>query len=145
MMNYIASPFGTEEYLKVSYGVRDRQWRLSDKQVVLDADQVKAETVSGLAYAGGMSAVSLYSPGKSEPTQRVFDYLKEMIPSGTPNPSYGRFSDTAVSKGATANRKLNDLMANIIQGRAKLTDWAAGVQTWKSEAGDAIAREYAGR
>jgi len=143
MLDYIASPFGTEEYLKVNYGVRDRQYKLVDKQVVPDTEKVTAETVSGLVYAGGTSGANVYSPGKPEATKVVHGYMAEMIPGGVRNPSYGRFSDTNVSKGATANRKLNDLMGNIVQGRAKLSDWAAGVKEWKSEAGDEIAKEYA--
>ncbi|MGD7708262.1 hypothetical protein [Microlunatus sp. Y2014] len=89
-----------------------------------------------------MANVSLYTPGSSNATEEVFAYLQDAIPTGVKNPEYGMFSETKVSKGESALRDLNDLMMNIIQGRAKLTEWAAGVQAWKSEAGDAIAREY---
>lgn len=140
--DYLASPFGTQEYLNLWYGVRDRQYKLAGGQV----ERIKGaptETISGPSYYGGMSAVSLYAPGKQDIGKMLFQYCQDMIPSGVKNPAYGRFSDTNVSKGSAATRKLNDLMAGIIQGRAKLTDWAAGVKAWKTEAGDAIAREYA--
>lgn len=142
VMDYIASPFGTEEYLTVNYGVKDRQWRIVDGQVVLDQDQFTTERFTGPAYAGSMANVSLYTPGSSDATEMIFKYLQQVIPTGVRNPEYGKFSDTNVSKGANALRNLNDLMANIIQGRAKLSEWADGVKAWKADAGDAIAREY---
>ena len=143
VLDYVASPFGTEEYLTVNYGVKDRQWKLVDNQVVLDAEIYETEQIPGLIYAGANTAMGLYAPGKPEPTKDAFNYCKEVIPDGIPNPEYGKYSDTAGTDGEQANVKLNDLMGSIIQGRAKMSEWEAGVKAWKDEAGDAIAREYA--
>ncbi|HIT76577.1 MAG TPA: hypothetical protein IAA98_13415 [Candidatus Avipropionibacterium avicola] len=143
VLDYVASPFGTEEYLTVNYGIRDRQWTLVDSQLQLDNEAYDAELIPGLVYAGANTAMSLYSPGQSEPTQMAYQYCQDTIPNGVANPQYGRYSDTAGTKGAQANTKLNDLMGAIIQGRSSMTEWEDGVKQWKSAAGDAIAREYA--
>ena len=143
VLDYVASPFGTAEYLTVNYGVEDQQWKLVDNQVELDNESYEAEMIPGLVYAGANTAMSLYAPGKAEPTKDAFDYCQQVIPDGIKNPEYGRYSDTAGTKGEQANVKLNDLMGSIIQGRSPMSEWEAGVKTWKSEAGDAIAQEYA--
>jgi len=144
VMDYIASPFGTVEFLKVNYGVQGRQWTIRDEQVVLgDAGEGEAMMGTGLGYAGSTASVSLYTPGKPDATKQLHAYLTRMVPTGKPNPANGKYSETQLSKGAAATRRLEDVMADIIQGRAALSSWDAAVAAWKSEAGDAIAREYA--
>lgn len=140
--DYLASPFGTAEYLSLWYGVEGRQYTLSNHQVSLIPDAPN-ETVSGLSYFGGTSAINLYSPSAPDRARVWFDYCRDVIPDGVKNPSIGRFSDTKVTKGAVADRKLNDLMSDIIQGRTSLSQWAPAVRRWKTDAGDAIAHELA--
>lgn len=142
VMDYFASPFGTQEFLTVNFGVQDRQFTLKDGQVtpLVDAPD---ERVQGPAYAGATNAVNIYAPGNPDATQLLFDYCAEMIPTGVADPSIGVFSDTAGSAGATADKKLNDHMGDIIQDRASLTTWADAVADWKKSAGDAMAQEYA--
>lgn len=142
VLDYIASPFGTAEYLTVNYGIEDRQWELVDNQLELNSDLYNNEIIPGLVYAGA-NTTALYSPGQSEPPQMAYEFCQEQIPDGVVNPQYGRYSPTAGTDGATASVKLNDLMGNIIQNRASMSDWEGGVQQWKTEAGDAMAREYA--
>lgn len=144
VFDFVATPFGTEEYLTVNVGVRGHQYELTNGQVKLNKDKAATgETVPGMLYAGSNANSVLYSSTGTETTKMAFDYCQQHLPSGIPDPSQGRFSETGLTKGASARAKLNDLMGNIIQGRAKLSEWEAGVKAWKVAAGDAIAREYA--
>jgi len=140
--DYLASPFGTSEYSFLNYGIRDRHYTVTDGQIALIPD-APIEGFSGPAYFGNMGSVNIYAPNRPEATKLVHDYCRTMIPDGVANPVYGKFSETAVSKQAAADRVLNDVMAGIIQGRQSLSTWAAAVQAWKQQAGDAMAREYA--
>ncbi|HIT74227.1 MAG TPA: hypothetical protein IAA98_01405, partial [Candidatus Avipropionibacterium avicola] len=140
--DYFASPFGTEEYLKVAYGVADRHYTLKDGQVQAVADAPN-ETVPGPNYFGSMSASNLYSATGGDNTRQLFDYCEQLIPEGVRDPSIGKFSDTQASKGSAADKKLNDIQGDIIQGRAKLSEWPDAVKQWKAAAGDKIAEEYA--
>jgi len=143
VMDLVASPFGTRQYLHVNHGVEGRQFTMTDHQIVPNPEQTTAESVPGMNYAGAAQATVLHVPGSPDATRTVAQYLGTMMPDAVPMPSAGKFSDTSVTKGAAANRALHDLMANIIQGRAQLTQWRDGVRAWKAAAGDAIAREYA--
>ncbi len=142
VMDYFASPFGTEEFLKVNYGVLDRQYTLKGGQVTPVAD-APDEVVQGPAYSGATNAVNIYAPGNEEATRLLFDYCEEMIPTGVKNPAIGKFSDTGSSAGAAAEKKLNDHMGDIIQNRESLSTWADAVADWKKAAGAAMAEEYA--
>src|SRR5699024_2228857 len=140
--DYFASPFGTAEYLKVKYGVRDRQYALADGQVSVIEDAPE-EMVYGPYYYGAQNAVDLYSPGEPDTTKQLFEYCEQMIPDGVANPQYGKFSETALSDGARIERDINDVMGSIIQGRTTLSEWPAAVKKWRADGGDKIAEEYA--
>ncbi|MGD7708091.1 extracellular solute-binding protein [Microlunatus sp. Y2014] len=142
LLDYIASPFGTQEFLHVNYGVKDRQWTLTDGELARIADAPE-EAIGGLNYAGASIWRDVYMAGKPDMTERIHTYCAEQIPNGMPNPTLGKFSDTAVTKAPPATRKLSDLQGAIIQGRSSLTEWSAAVQEWKKECGDAMAEEYA--
>jgi len=47
-----------------------------------------------------------------------------------------------MTTGVTLKEALDDLQADIIQGRKKLTDWDSGVKTWRDKGGDTIRAEY---
>ncbi|OYN85329.1 hypothetical protein CGZ92_11050 [Parenemella sanctibonifatiensis] len=140
--DYLASPFGTREFLTVNYGVDGHNYTLEDGRVNRIADTAE-ELISGPAYFGAANSVSLHVPGKPDATETLFNYCQEHIPNGVKNPSQGMFSETAVSDGAAANKRLNDVMGEIIQGRRQMTEWEAAVEEWKSDAGEQIGRELA--
>lgn len=142
LLDYLASPFGTIEFLNVNYGVQSRQWTIRNGDVVVDP-KAPDENPRGLNYAGSAIWRDLYTAGQPDVTKMIHAYCAEHLPTGVANPSLGRYSETAVTKAPAAGRKLNDLQGEIIQGRAKLSSWAAAVKEWKTAAGDAMAREYA--
>jgi len=141
-LDYVASPFGTQEFLHINYGVEERQWNLDDGAIVTIEDAPDERPI-GLNYAGSAIWTDVYIPGREDMTEAICTYCSDLIPDGTPDPTLGRYSETAVTKAPAADRKLSDLEGQIIQGRAKLSEWAPAVKEWKSEVGDAIAGEYA--
>jgi len=141
-LDYLASPFGTAEFLHINYGVEGRQWTIKKGDIVVDPN-APDENPRGLNYAGAAIWRDIYTAGKPDVTKLIHSYCSDHLPGGVANPSLGRYSETAVTKAPAAARKLNDLQGEIIQGRAKLTEWAPAVKEWKTAAGDAMAGEYA--
>lgn len=142
VVDYIASPFGSREYLNVNEGVADRHYRIEDGQIVPIPD-APSERLFGPTYAAGNGVINLYVPGSPESTKVLYEHCQKVIPDGVRNPRHGRFSETAVTQSTGANRKLQDVQASIIQGRDDISTWPSAVAEWKRAAGDAMAREYA--
>ncbi|HIT76153.1 MAG TPA: extracellular solute-binding protein [Candidatus Avipropionibacterium avicola] len=142
VLDYIASPFGSQEYLTVNFGIEGRQWDLKDGDIMLDPDRPD-EAIRGLNYAGSAIWRDIYTPGRPELTEMIHQYCAEQIPAGIADPSRGKYSETAVTKAPTETRKLGDLQGEIIQGRKPLSDWAPAVQQWRDGVGSKIADEYA--
>lgn len=142
LLDYIASPFGTREFLHVNYGVEDRQWELQAGELTMLPDAPQ-EAISGLSYAGSPRNATLYVPGGSDVTQRIHQWCTEHIPTGVADPSSGLYSETNLSKSAAARRNVEDVIGAIIQGRSPLTAWPNAVAAWMKAAGDAMAEEFA--
>jgi putative aldouronate transport system substrate-binding protein len=138
--DYIASPFGTKEYLLVNYGVKDHDYTLQG------SDPVTTDTYSNEyvvpSYAGSATYVNIYVPGKKDLVTADQQYLADILPTGVDDPTWGLYSPTNATKGAAAVKKLGDVQADIIQGRKKVSDWAGAVSTWRKEGGDAMRSEY---
>lgn len=141
-LDYIASPFGTQEYLTVNFGLEGRHWNFEDGDIALDADRPD-ETVKGLNYAGATVWRDLYTPGRPELTELIHSWCADQIPKGEANPALGRYSETAVTKAPAEERKLRDLRGEIIQGRRPLSEWAPAVDQWNEAVGKAMAEEFA--
>lgn len=140
--DYFASPFGSEEYLKIKYGVRGLHYEMTGGQVEITGE-APTDLPVGAHYYGAQNVVNLYAPGDDETTQLLFDYCQQQVPGGVGNPKRGKISETEVGKGSRIGRPLSDLGDAIIQGRDSLSKWPEAVKKWKADGGDQIARELA--
>ena len=138
-LNFLATPFGTSEYLFRKYGIPDVDHTIVDGNPVL-TDKGFSETQLALAYqADGPWAIFL--PEKEGSTEACFNAMKTICPDALENPVDGMYSETANRKGGQINGDINDLTDEIIQGRKPVSAWAPAVQKWKKDGGDKIAEE----
>lgn len=143
MIDYIASPFGTREFLEVNFGVKDRDYSMEGTEPKPNTDVTKADQLPGVVYAGGQRSGSLYVPGKPEVVKEQHQVFSEMLADPSTNPASGLYSESEASKANAPNAKLQDLIGEIIQGRQQLTAWKPAVDTWVADVGDAMRNEYA--
>lgn len=141
VVDYIASPFGTQAYLNVNYGVEGEHYTFSDGNPV-PTEKAAGTKVRPIQYVGSQLNSLLYMAGQSDVVKRQHAYLSEVMPTGVQDASYGLYSDTAVSSGATANLKVLDAQREIIQRRRPLSDWDGVVSEWRSAAGDKMREEF---
>ena len=141
IFDFFAAPFGTKEYLAMNWGAEGTDYTLNGNDPVATAT-AKSDSPQGLGYCGSQTFVNIYVPGNQTLVTAVHDYLASVLPTGVPNPTWGLYSDTAATKGTTANQNLQNVEADIIQGRKSMSDWDAAVKAWVQAAGDAERKEY---
>lgn len=141
VINYLASPFGTQEYLTVNYGVAGINYNLNGNDPV-PTEASKSEKSKSLGYVGGAEFTVLYEPRARDLITEQHEYLTKAIPGGTQNAVLGLFSATQATQGAVADKKINDLQNDIIQGRHPVSDFVAAVNEWRKSVGDKIRSEY---
>lgn len=137
--NWMAAPFGTEEYLFRKYGVEGRHYAFSGTDPVPTKIGV-VETGIGLQYISD-SALALYWSGKPDVPQKQHAIQEKVAPKLTFDASYGLYSDTQSKKQTQLAKTLTDLENQILQGNKPVADWTAAVSTWKSSGGDAMRSE----
>jgi putative aldouronate transport system substrate-binding protein len=145
ILNFIAAPFGSKEYLLSNYGVLGHDYTLqgSDPVYAKAADgEMGLGNQNNLVYFGSQAYYTIYLPGEDALAKMVHDYFGEVLPTGVPDPSRGLYSETAGTAGAAAGKKLSDIESDIIQGRKDVSAWDSAVTTWLKEAGSQIAKEY---
>jgi len=138
-LNYLATPFGTEEYLFRKYGIKGVDYTEQNGLPNL-TDKGFSETQLGLSYqADGPWATFL--PKQKGATKDCFDAMKEICPQALKNPVAGMYSETANRKGGQINGDISDITSDIIQGRKPVSAWEPAVRKWKKAGGDTIAQE----
>ncbi|MFW6599116.1 extracellular solute-binding protein [Propionibacteriaceae bacterium Y2011] len=139
--DFLASPFGTQQFVDLNYGVETYSYEMRDGEPMKleEAPQVPTH----LRYCGGNYASVLYGAGNKEYVDAQHDYVNRVIPDGLDNPAGGLYSETEVTKAATMTKEMLDVQRSIMQGEKPLTAWDEFVSEWKSKVGDQMAAEYA--
>lgn len=137
--NWMAAPFGTEEYLFRKYGVAGRHYNLQGTDPV-PTKIGTVETGIGLQYVSD-SPLALYWAGRPEVPQAQHEIQAKVADRLVYDASYGLYSDTQSKVQTKLTKTMTDLENQIVQGKKPVSDWTAGVANWRSSGGDKMRTE----
>ncbi|GAA1111952.1 extracellular solute-binding protein [Kribbella jejuensis] len=137
--NWMAAPFGTEEYLFRKYGVQGRHYTLQGTDPVPTKVGV-VETGIGLQYIAD-STLALYWAGKPDVPQNQHKIQEKVADRLLYDASYGLYSDTSSKKWSQLTDALTDTENQILQGKKPVSEWASAVKTFLSSGGEKIRGE----
>jgi putative aldouronate transport system substrate-binding protein len=140
VLNWLAAPFGTEEYLFRKFGIEgtDFTWKAETPTLT---DVGTSETALALQYV--TDSPTILGPGPKERVTAQHDWDARVMKSIKLDASAGLNSMTQSTKGAALSKLVSDAQNDIYQGRKDLSSWDDVVKKWRSEGGDKIAEEYA--
>ena len=137
--NWLAAPFGTEEYLFRKYGVKGVHYQLSGTDPV-PLDSGVGQTQLGQQYLADAPTV-LYLPGEEDVVKAQYEQMNRVLPDGSASPVEGLYSETEVRKGSQLEKKLRSVRDDILQDRQPVAAWDDAVKEWRSGGGDKIRSE----
>ncbi|MFG1628253.1 extracellular solute-binding protein [Kribbella sp. NPDC049227] len=143
VLNWMAAPFGTEEYLFRKFGLPGRHYTLKGTDPVL-TEAGGSEVCLGefpIQYLSD-GGYPVYFPGHPEAVDVAYGHLKTILPTAILQPTYGLYSPTDSTKGKVADKDFDALTKEIQLGRSDLSDWDKAVANWRKSSGDAIRHEY---
>ncbi|TDV49690.1 extracellular solute-binding protein [Actinophytocola oryzae] len=139
VLNWLASPFGTKEYLLRKYGVEGTHYTMSDGAPVKTALGT-TETALPLQYV--VDSAPVLGPGPRDRVDAQYDYHKTVAAELLEDPSIGLYSETYAKQGATLQKIVTDARTEILLGHRPVSSWADTVSQWKSSGGTAMGTEY---
>jgi putative aldouronate transport system substrate-binding protein len=142
ILNWLASPFGSQEDLLLSYGLKDQDYTLDDKGN-------PRPTPDGIQRAGYVPWRYLaqhpwvyYQADLPGFAKASYDAEHATLPLAIDDPTNGYYAPTLYSRGAVADQAFNDGVRDIITGRRQLSEYDGLVKDWVAAAGDQIRKEY---
>jgi putative aldouronate transport system substrate-binding protein len=144
LMNYLAAPFGSEEYMVAKFGVKDLDYKLNEKGWPVFTDQGNADMPSSPNLPWGYMATaptSIFSINQPDFGRWGHEAQTQLIDVGVADPVYGLYSQTQATKGVTLERLIFDRVSGIAAGRAPLSDLDQLVKDWKAQGGDQVRDE----
>lgn len=140
LLDYLASPFGSEEWLFLNYGLEG-----VDHQV--DANGVLTLTEKGTQERGDLVFVmaglpALYYPKTPDVAVSAQKLGAEIIKIGLDDPTWPLYSATNVAKAAELGTFGFDQVTAIVTGRQPLSALDTAIKDWKSRGGDQIRQEF---
>jgi putative aldouronate transport system substrate-binding protein len=141
IVDWLAAPFGSTEYLLKNYGVSGADWTRQDGDVV--STQLGIAEVGGLSvgYVGSPPDV-VYAPGEAQATTDCYEFMKKSIPMSVADPTTGLYSRTYAEQSTNLADQITNTQQAIIQGQQPLSSWSAAVKTWRSSGGEQMRSEY---
>jgi putative aldouronate transport system substrate-binding protein len=142
IMNYLAAPFGSQEDLLLTYGLRDQDYSLDadgnpvpGQAGLTNATYVPWQYVAHRPYVWYQADLPGYA-------QAAFDVEQTLVGVGVADPTRGFHSPTQSRKGVAADQTFYDGIADILFNRRPFSDYDQLVADWRTQAGDAIRKEY---
>lgn len=141
VLNWLAAPFGTEEYKYRLFGEEGVDHVKDEAGNPVLTETGTSNTVLPIRYLAD-SPYNIYVPGRPDDADVQHDYQSLEVPTGIVNPTVGLYSQTASSENATADKTFLDSVWDIVQERRQFSELATLVTTWKNAVGDKMRTEY---
>jgi len=136
VLNYIASPFSSQEWALLNYGVESVHFNRDMQGVPVLTEKGKAEVLSTWKYITNNPQV-LYDTNRSqEYATNIQEDEKAMADVAIADPTLGLYSPTYSAQQALLDQAMTDGVSDIVIGRAQLSDLDGLVKDWSTKGGD---------
>jgi putative aldouronate transport system substrate-binding protein len=143
ILNYLASPFGSEEYTFLTTGLDGVH-----NDVAADGSRVlndKGRKEIGAGDLVGLTNIPpvLYYPGYPDQPALIQNNVKQLLEIGVADPTQAATSATWNSNGKVLEKLVDDRITRILTGRDALSSIDDLVKEWRSRGGSQVAKEFA--
>jgi putative aldouronate transport system substrate-binding protein len=142
VLNYLAAPFGSQEYLNLWYGQQGIDFNFDEKGNPVYT-QTGRNNVQYIAWQTIISPPSVLfdglDPGFVQVAHPIETAAHELA---ITDPTVGLYSPTNATRGASLNQAMTDGVNQILFGRAPVSSLDQLVKDWRTNGGDQIRSEY---
>jgi putative aldouronate transport system substrate-binding protein len=140
--NFLAAPFGSEEYLLINYGVQGKDFNFDDQGNPVLTGSGKANVNSLWTYVVQPPQVYYNAIRPKDFATMMQNGARAMIGVGVDDPAGAFYSETHAAKGSIVNQGFLAAMGDIIAGRRPLGDYDGLLRDWQNGGGNQIRSEF---
>ncbi|MEV3853403.1 sugar ABC transporter substrate-binding protein [Streptomyces sp. NPDC050095] len=143
VLDYLAAPFGTEEYELTHFGLEGTHFERDkdNNPIATELGLVESKVNVPFSYLSDAPQV-LYTPGFPDVAKRLHAWQQKVVPMMRPNVRWGLQSDTYNRQGATLQQLMDDGVTAVVTGRKKLSDWDSIYAKWQAQGGKKVMAEF---
>ena len=141
VMNWLAAPLGSQEYLLKTYGLKDQHWTPDANGNPILTDRGKADATVPFHYLTRGPA-AFYWPQTPQKTPIMHDTQNAIYPAISLDPTIGYYSPTNAAKLPALTRDISDKLNDIVVGRQPLDALDQLIKDWRAAGGDQIRTEF---
>ncbi len=140
--NWLAAPFGSQEYMLLNFGLPDVDYNLDGSGNPVPTPQGMQDSVYvGWSYIA-RPPLALYNAGIPNYARIQQGVEQQLLAHAVADPTTGYTSATAFSRGKIADQTFVDGVNDVIAGRRPMSDYDGLVKDWVGTAGDQMRKEY---
>lgn len=141
IIDYMAAPFGSEEFTFMNYGIEGHNYSMKNGIPTPSTNTaLQAELAS--AYGPSPFEVNIFIPGPPSHSVSVQKYYEESVPGSVANPVANLITPTLIAKDADLTRTIHDGFIAIVTGRQSLSGGLKSLRhQWASQGGEKLRQE----
>lgn len=137
--NYLAAPFGTQEYLDVKYGKAGADYEMKDGSPSA-VGQGAANRELGVKYLVDAAQVN-FLPGREDSARKLDTLIRSLVPDALRNDAVYLQSKAFSDNFEGDQKKFKALEDDIVQGRKPVSEWRPAADAWWKDHGQQMADE----
>jgi putative aldouronate transport system substrate-binding protein len=141
IVDWLAAPFGSQEDLLLTYGLKDVEYTLdaAGHPVQLPGKAADTQAVPWLYIVQHPQV--MFFPNYPDYAKLEYEAEHMLIPAGIEDPTWGLFSPAASTQGPSANQLVLDMLTDILFSRREMSEYDQMVKDWQSKGGNQIRQE----
>ena len=144
ILNYLAAPFGTQEWALLSYGVKGVDFNFDDGGNPVLTRQGAADITTAAVWkyltVNAPALYDIYSPKDWATITHAHE--EKLAAAGILDPTLGLYSPTYASTSISFNGNFTSGLTDIIAGRSPMSEYDALAKAWRDQGGDKSRAEY---
>jgi putative aldouronate transport system substrate-binding protein len=141
IVDWLAAPFGSQEDLLLTYGLKDVEYTLDSGSHPVQIQGKAADTQAVPWQYVVQHPQVMFFPNYPDYARLEYDAEHMLLPVGVEDPTWGLFAPSMGSVGPTVSQLVLDTLTDILVGRRELSDYDQMVKDWQSKGGNQIRAE----
>ena len=141
ILDWLAAPFGSQEDLLLTAGIKDLDYHLDDRGNPVLSDRGNADA-NDVPWKYTMQHPQvMYVADIPAYAQAAYDAEQRLIPLGVSDPTLGFYSPTMGAQGMLIQNRFTDNLTEILSSQRPLSDYDQLVRDWQDAGGNQIRTE----